>query len=369
MVAWGVRAVVHVLSSLGLGGQEMLVQRLAARQARRGWSVAVVSLETAPAEATLAAALGADGIAVHQVPKRAGVDRTMPLTMGRLLHRLRPDVVHTHNPLPLIYAAWPAALVGARVIHTKHGANPARGANLWARRAAARAVDAFVAVSPHTAAQARAARECAGAKLHTIVNGVDTERFAPNAAWRRAHRVAWGVDNDTCVFISVGRLDENKNHQLLVAAFAAVAGMAGAAVKLVVVGDGPTRAALERQAAALGVASSVVFLGRRADTHELLAAADVFALTSQSEGMPLAAAEAMACGLPVVATDVGGMRDLVGSCGVLVPLEVDALAETLTQCYREPSVRRGWGASARLRVEGAFSLTAMEQAYADLYAR
>ncbi len=369
MVPWRVLTVVHVLSSLGMGGQEMLVLRLAAAQRARGWDVGVVSLETAPA--ALANAFAAAGVPVHVAAKRAGLDATLPARLLRLLRTLRPKIVHTHNPLPLIYAAWPARLVGARVIHTKHGKNPAVGANLRARRAAAVAVEAFVAVSAGTAAQAREAHECGAAKLTTIVNGIDVARFVPDAAARARWRAAWGLADataDACVVISVGRLDDNKHHAMLLAAVAALPPALAARVRVVLIGEGPLHGALAAQAARLRLADQVSLLGRRDDVPELLAAADVFALTSRSEGLPLAVAEAMACGLPVVGTDVGGMRDVVGDCGALVAsADTAALTAALGQLVADGGLRASLGAAARARAVAQFSLATMAEAYEALY--
>lgn len=369
MVPWRVLSVVHVLSSLGMGGQEMLVLRLAAAQRAQGWDVRVVSLATAaPA---LADAFATAGVPVHEVAKHAGLDPTLPVRLARLLRTLRPKIVHTHNPLPLIYAAWPARLAGARVIHTKHGKNPAAGANLLARRTAAVAVEAFVAVSDGTAAQARSAHECAAGKLTTIVNGIDVARFVPDAAARARWRAAWGLADGTaeaCVVMSVGRLDANKDHAMLLAAVAALPAALAARVRVVLIGEGPRHGALVAQAAALGLADRVRLLGRRDDVPELLAAADLFALTSRSEGLPLAVAEAMACGLPVVGTDVGGMRDVVGACGALVPSQdVAALTAALTRLLVDDGLRATLGVAARARAVDQFSLATMAAAYEALY--
>ncbi|MBK9073087.1 MAG: glycosyltransferase [Myxococcales bacterium] len=362
-------SVVHVLSSLGMGGQEMLVLRLAAAQRAQGWDVRVVSLATAaPA---LADAFATAGVPVHVVAKQAGLDVALPVRLARLLRTLRPKIVHTHNPLPLIYAAWPARLAGARVIHTKHGKNPAVGANLIARRTAAAAVEAFVAVSEGTAAQARLARECATGKLTTIVNGIDVTRFVPDPAARMKWRAAWGpVDAaaDVCVVISVGRLDENKHHAMLLAAVAALPAEVAARVRVMIIGEGPLHDALAAQALALGLADRVRLMGRRDDVAELLAAADLFALTSRSEGLPLAVAEAMACGLPIVGTDVGGMRDVVGDCGALVTSEdAPALTVELARLIAGDELRATLGALARARAVAQFSLATMATEYEALY--
>src|SRR6185312_11267814 len=120
------------------------------------------------------------GIAVDRVEKRGGLDPTLVLRLARALRKLRADVVHTHNPLPLVYGAPAARLIGAAAIHTKHGKNPSGRANRLLRRAAAQLAHAFVAVSDTTATQAREQREMPETRLHVIPNGIRLDRYTPD---------------------------------------------------------------------------------------------------------------------------------------------------------------------------------------------
>jgi glycosyltransferase involved in cell wall biosynthesis len=175
--------VAHVLSSYGMGGQERVALDLAAGQTALGHAVMAVSLAPLP-DGPLAADFAAHGVGVRTVTKRGGFDATLPARLAWLFLRERVEIVHTHNPQPLIYGALAARLSGAGAVHTKHGANPDGGRRLVLRRAAARLTGAYVAVSETTADIARQNREVPERKLRTIPNGIDLSRFATDAAAR-----------------------------------------------------------------------------------------------------------------------------------------------------------------------------------------
>src|SRR4051794_36099916 len=164
--------VAHVLSSLRVGGGERVALDLAGGQAEASHQVMVVSLSPPP-DGPLDQAFLGRGVAVHRVSKRRGVDLTLLPRLAALFRRQQVDVVHTHNRLPLIYAAAAGRLAGAVVVHTRHG--PGRGTRgqrgLW--RGAGRLLHAYVAGSPGVLGLARAPRGCGPAKLRGIENGID----------------------------------------------------------------------------------------------------------------------------------------------------------------------------------------------------
>src|SRR5580704_11042251 len=293
-----VLSIVHVLSSFGVGGQERVALDLAIGQRARGHHVSVLSLAPPP-DGAMADEFREHGIAVDRVVKREGIDATLVPRLARALRTHAAEVVHTHNPLPLIYAAPAARLVGAAAIHTKHGANPGSRGHHLLRRAAARCVHAFVAVSDTTAEQARAQRDVAETRLHTIANGIRLDRYHPDATVRAATRAELGL-GDAWVVGTVGRLDSYKNQAMLVRAMAP---LLSSQVRLVIVGDGPTRDVVEAEVAKLRDPKCVVMTGRRMDVPRLMPAFDVFALSSQTEGLPLVVPEAMAAGLPIATTN------------------------------------------------------------------
>src|SRR5689334_5779285 len=271
----------------------------------------------------------AAGIPVGRVVKRDGLDPTLVPRLANALLERHADVVHTHNPLPLIYGAPAARLAGAAAIHTKHGINPGSRGHRWLRRAAAGFVHEFVAVSATTAAQARVQHDTALGKLHTIPNGIRLDRYAPDSEARAAARVELGL-GDAWVVGTVGRLDPIKNQAMLVRAMAP---LLSSHVRLVIVGEGDARPEIEAAIAALPEPRWVVMAGRRMDVPRLIHAFDVFALSSSSEGLPLVVPEAMAAALPIVTTGVGGLPDVVDdrSTGRVVPVDEQALAAALAE--------------------------------------
>jgi glycosyltransferase involved in cell wall biosynthesis len=311
--------IVHVLSSFGMGGQERVALDLARTQKRAGHDVLAISLAGEP-HGPLADEFRAAGARVLSAPKRRGVDVGLVPQLAATFLLERVNVVHTHNPQPLIYAAPAGRIARKRVVHTKHGINPDKGRRLVLRRAAARFAHMYVAVSELTAQASRDAHEVPERKLRVINNGVDLSRFpGVDAAARAAVRAELGIPADAFVIGTVGRLSSEKDHALLVRAAAPVV---GPDVHVVIVGGGEQENALRAQIAMLpnGASASVHLAGLRRDVPRVLAAFDVFALSSRLEGLPLVLPEAMAMQLPVVATAVGGVPNVVrdGETGWLV---------------------------------------------------
>lgn len=357
-------SIVHVLSSYGVGGQERVALDLAIGQKSRGHEVSVISLAPAP-DGAMAAEFTAAGISVGRVEKRDGLD---PILVPRLALALRDrhaDVVHTHNPMSLIYGAPAARLARAVVIHTKHGMNPGGPGNRLLRRTAARLVDKFVAVSDTTAAQARAQRDTASAKLHTILNGIRLDRYTPDAEARAAVRRELGLGS-AWVVGTVGRLDAAKNQAMLVRAMAPIL---SSRVRLVIVGEGNARPEVEAAIAALPDPRWVVMTGRRMDVPRIVQAFDVFALSSRTEGLPLVVPEAMSAGLPIVTTGVGGLPSVVDDhvTGLVVPNDERALAAALAALEVDRDRARAMGARARTVALSRFGYDVMVDAYLALY--
>jgi glycosyltransferase involved in cell wall biosynthesis len=358
-------SIVHVLSSFGVGGQERVALDLAIGQKARGHQVAVISLAPAP-DGAMADEFREHGIAVDRVVKRGGgLDPTLVPRLARALRRHRADVVHTHNPLPLIYGAPAARLARAAAIHTKHGVNPGGRGHRLLRRAAAQLAHAFVAVSDTTFDQAKAQRDAPSARMHTIANGIRLDRYHPDPEARAAARVELGL-GDAWVVGTVGRLDAYKNQALLVRAMAP---LLSSDVRLVIVGDGPARADVEAEVAKLREPRWVVMTGRRMDVPRLIPAFDVFALSSKTEGLPLVVPEAMAAGLPIVTTSVGGLPSVIdeGKTGMLVPVEEAALRNALAALVDDRPLARTMGERARETALDRYSADRMVEAYLDLY--
>jgi glycosyltransferase involved in cell wall biosynthesis len=380
--------VAHVLSSFGMGGQERVAFDLAVSQLRAGWHVTALSLAPPP-DGPLAAELRAAGAAVERVARpKPGVDPGLIIRLARWLRRHRVDLVHTHNRMALIYGAPAGRLAGAAVVHTKHGKNPRGGTRLIAGNLAGRLVHAFVAVSEETAAVARQRREVAERRLHVIPNGIELGRFHPDPEARARVRRELGIGAGDWVIGTVGRIAAEKNHALLLRAAAPLltkaaprspAAPPGSRVHLIVAGDGPLLPALTELAGSLGITASAHLLGMRRDVPEILNALDVFAMSSDTEGLPLVVLEAMATGLPVVSTRVGGIANVIetgqetgqtGQTGFLVPAgDEQALRERLAQLTADRAAARAFGERARVVAVTHYSAARMQREYLELYAR
>lgn len=357
--------IVHVLSSLKMGGQERVALDLAAAQVKRGHRVAALSIAPLP-HGELAPRFEAAGARVLSAPKGEGFDAGLVARLARLFARERFDVVHTHNPQPLAYAAPAGRLARATVVHTKHGKNPATGRKLWLRRATGHLAHAYVAVSEATAEVARANHECSPRRLHVIPNGVDLEAFKPDPQGRRAARAELGIPEDAWVVGTVGRVSAEKDHPLLVRA---AGPLLGPKARLVIVGDGDEMPAARE--AARPFSPWVTLTGMRHDVPRLLASFDVFALSSRSEGLPLALLEGMASGLAVVSTDVGGVGEVVdrGAAARLVAAgDEAALRSALAGLLASPDLTRDLAARARARA-AHYAADRVVDAYLALYTR
>jgi glycosyltransferase involved in cell wall biosynthesis len=358
--------IAHVLSSFGLGGQERVALDLARTQVEAGHEVIAISLAPPP-EGPCAALFRDAGVRVETVAKRLRVDPTLPVRLGRYLGRAGVSIVHTHNPHALIYGAPAALVAGAAAIHTKHGMNPDTPRRVWLRRTAGKLARAHVAVTPSLARVALKSGDCDGTRLHVVPNGVDLTRFKPSRRARAQVRLELGIPGDAWVVGTVGRLAPEKDQALLVDA---MADQLGEHRQLVLVGDGPERAAIANRVAATGRSRHVHMTGARSDVQNLLAAFDAFALTSRTEGLPLVLLEAMAMGLPVVSTAVGGIPDLVEHrvTGFLLPSgDVARLSRQLSLLSTDFSLSRQIGEAARRTVLERYSLTRMANDYEALY--
>jgi glycosyltransferase involved in cell wall biosynthesis len=327
----------------------------------------VISLET-----TLDGALGPGfsraGVKVLRIAKRPrGFDLSLFPRILAALVRDGVDVVHTHNQLPLIYASPVGRIARARVVHTEHGRHPGTARQLMLRRLGARACHALVCVSQPTLDYAVEIDLAPRSALRVILNGTDVRAFRRDPERRAAARAAWGVGEDAVVIGTVGRMAPVKNHALLVRA---AAPLLGEHATLVIAGDGSERAATEALAAELGVADRVRLLGEIDDVPTALSGFDLFALSSRSEGLPMALTEAMSASLPVVATAVGGVPNVVkdGETGLLAPAgDVEQLRARLRELVDDPAKRDEMGKAALADAERRYSLARMAREYMALY--
>jgi glycosyltransferase involved in cell wall biosynthesis len=339
---------------------------LARLQRAAGHDVFAFSIAPGP-EGPIAAVFRSRGVFSETIAKRARVDPTLSVRLATHLRRHRVNVVHTHNPHALVYGAPAARLAGAVAIHSKHGMNPDTPRRQWLRRTAARLVDAFVAVTPTLARKAIEQRDCESSRLHVISNGIDVARFAPSPHRRRKVREELRIPDDVWVIGTVGRLSPEKDQALLIDAMGP---LLSERRRLVIVGDGAEQDALRKRIASLPGSPYVIVLGERDDIESILCAFDAFAMTSRTEGLPLVLLEAMATGLPVVSTTVGGVPDLVKHrvTGLLVRAGDRAqLTRDLELLSSDSVLSSKLGEAGRRDVLERHSVERMAHDYAALY--
>ena len=362
--------ILHVVENLERGGLERMVIDLVGVQHAAGHRCRVICLFQPGA---LAGELEAQAISVHACGKRGGFDLAALRRLRGWLRASPGAVVHTHNANAHYHTA--AAALGlpiARLVNTRHGMGAAqpRSRGEWLYRRAMRRTDTVAAVCE--AARARFAQQGVSPRggLLSVPNGIRIDRFSPASEEHRAALCSdLGLAPGTRLIGTVGRLNPVKDQATLLRAFARLRGEF-ADTALVLVGDGALRTTLEAQATALGIGDAVCFLGDRDDVCKLLQGFDVFALSSLSEGYSMALLEACASGLPIVATDVGGNREIVvdGRNGRLVPpARDDALAEAFAAMLRDAAGTAAMGCAGRDWALREASIETMAGRYDTLY--
>ncbi|QTL05146.1 glycosyltransferase [Aquabacter sp. L1I39] len=344
---------VQIVQRLSPGGIETLSLDLASRLPgvnpvlSLDWSTAQIRAHW-PATASFS---------VEGLEKPAGLQPAFVLRLARRLRALKPRAVVTHHIGPLLYGGLAARLAGVPVVaYVEH--------DVWhygapRRRQMARVLSALVrprvvAVSEGVAKVVRGGMPCC--RVRVIRNAIDTDRFRP--ADQNAARESLGLPLRVPLVGTAGRMEEVKGHDVLIAAMTKLPG-----VHLALVGHGSREGALRAQAAALGLANRVIFLGHRGDMPAVYPAFDVMCLPSRNEGLPLSVLEAQACGVPVVASRVGSVEE--GICpesGELVPPgDPAALAGALQTTLQAPRP-----ADLRAFVLDHFSWDRMVAAYEEL---
>lgn len=355
--------VLHIVLGLEIGGLEKFVLDLV-RDCQKHVAPQILCLQKK-------GSLGEEisGVPILELHASDGFKFSSVLDVARIIKKSNVDIIHTHNPAPHFYGALAGFLTGVPVLNTKHGRNyPGSRKKVFLNRLSTVLTSKVVPVSHEAADVCRSIEKIHEKKIHPIWNGVDVGTFSPGNGDKRL-LATLGMSQDDQVVGIVARLSPEKNHSCLLRAFAKVKNdLEGG--RLLVVGDGVLRGQLESEAKSLGIGDRVVFAGSRHDVPGLLRECDIFALSSKTEGLPLTVLEAMACGLPVVATDVGGISEAVldGETGFLVSSDdCIAMGSSLKALLKDAVLRRKMGAAGRKRVEKYFDSRMTAQRYVDLY--
>ena len=370
--------VAHIVFSFAVGGLENGVVNLVNRLPPQRWRHAIIALTTIAPE--FCRRLRPDDVRLIELHKGPGHLARLYPALSRLFRELRPAIVHTRNLGPL-EAQVPAAIAGVPVrVHGEHGWDVhdlagARRRYQLMRRLYRPFVHHYVALSRHLAQYLTGRIGVRENDVSQIYNGVDTERFCPAASGRARIDGSPFDDGGLWLVGAVGRLEPVKDQTNLARAFVRAVRSDSEArrrMRLVVAGDGSLREGVHAILADGGVSDLAWLAGERADVPDVLRGLDLFALPSLAEGVSNTILEAMASGLPVVATRVGGNAELVddGRTGTLVPpADGGALGDALLSYFRDPAAARRHGEAGRERAERQFGLDRMVAEYDSLYRR
>lgn len=370
--------IAHVVYSFAVGGLENGVVNLVNRMPEEAYRHTIVSLTGASPE--FSGRIKRRDVEIHALAKPAGHAVKIYPGLLRLFSRLKPAIVHTRN-LAALEAVVPAWLAGVPVrIHGEHGRDvhdldgTSRKYRLL-RRLYRPFVSRYIALSRDLEAYLRDGVGVPASRISQLYNGVDTMRFRPAVGGREPIAGSPFNDPECWVVGTVGRMQAVKHQTALARAFVIAHRAdpeAARRLRLVMVGDGPLRAESAALLEESGLAGHAWLPGERAGIDAVMRGLDCFALPSLAEGISNTILEAMASGLPVVATDVGGNAELVeqGVTGMLVPSDdPQALAEAILAYFREPARARRHGAAGRGAAENRFSLDGMVARYMAVYDR
>ncbi len=368
--------IAHVVHRFGVGGLENGVVNLINRMPADKWRHAVIAL-TDVSEA-FCARIQRDGVVYRSLQKPAGHLVTQYPALVRLFRELQPTIVHTRNlaALEASVPAW-AASVPLRV-HGEHGwdVHDLGGRSRkyrWVRRFYRPFIDRYVALSRDLARYLVSGVGLRPDRVIQIYNGVDTKRFAPGGTTRGPISGCPFEDPHLWLVGTVGRMEAVKDQLNLTRAFIRAGEIAPAArrhLRLVMIGEGSLRMEALRMLQQAGLAALAWLPGERSDVPEIMRGLDCFVLPSLAEGISNTILEAMASGLPVIATRVGGNAELIapGTTGQLVPAaDPDALARAMLDYYFDRETARRHAKAARCAAEANFALDTMVERYGEVY--
>ena len=362
------KRILHVIATMPVGGAENVLLTTLRRLDRTQYHSVVCCLQDKGVLGAEVEKLGVKLIELHKLQK-GGWDRSIIDDLVDVIQREKIDLVHGHLYHANLYARFAAKCAKVPSVITVHNTYAKRK---WHRQLLnwylARSTARIIAVSDSIRDDVIRFDRVSPDRVITILNGIDTERSQSSLTLAEA-RSRLQLPLDAKVLVTIGRLVEQKGHTILLQALHQLQQNGSHDIYAVLVGDGPWRQRLQEQAAALGLEQHVRFLGTRTDIGDILRAADLYVMPSLWEGLGLALLEGMAAGLPVLASRVGGMVEVLGEgqYGYLVPTnDVNALVQQLSLLLA-PGTDLGAMALAAQRRVADFSATKMVSAISDVY--
>lgn len=358
--------ILFIITGLGVGGAERQVVDVADALSERGHEIRICYL-TGPA-LTIPKSQGIELIGLQMKKSVRGFIKAY-LSLRRIIRYFEPDVVHSHMfHANIITRLVRLTMYIPRLICTAHNTNEGGKFRMLAYRMTGRLADVSTNVSEEAVLAFETKGAVAPGAMIPVENGIDTVRFHPSIASRTALRKKNKVDDNTKVIVAVGRLSPAKDYPNLLQAYVDVLQKFDNTL-LWIIGEGGLKNVLIEEAIKLGISDHVHFLGIQENVEDWLNAADIFVLSSAWEGFSLVVAEAMACEKVVVATDAGGVKEVLGDAGYLVPPRNPiALAEALKQALTLNSYEvKAIGKKARERVVKLYSLERVVTRWLEIY--
>lgn len=357
----------YITDSLNIGGLEVLLLEFLKRIDREKYNPFVCTFTR---NSVLIKEFQDIGVPVEVIEKRDGIDYTLPLRLAKVFKRDKIDLIHTHNVAPWLYGTVAAIITKIpHLVHTEHSNVSSNHKRLFiAEKYLAKYTDIIIADSESVANYLINKQGISSKKVVTILNGIDIDKYRREIDVNRKRKEIGLNQNDLIIGI-VARLVPVKNHLCLLKAFSLLKSKLGN-VKLVIVGDGELRDDLERYVRDNELDKEVLFLGNRRDVPELLKIFDLFVLPSLSEGLSITLLEAMASGIPIVATDVGGNSEIIGNneAGILIPPDsVETLFEAMLYLLTNKDRADKLGKAGIQRATQLFSLSHMVKRYEQIY--
>jgi glycosyltransferase involved in cell wall biosynthesis len=360
--------VLHVLANLGAGGAERMAVHIVLGLDRQRFEPAVVAY-SGRFGSDLEQQLDQAGLQTWFLGKGSGFDARTYYRLHRVFKEFRPDIVHTH--VHVMRYAFPSLVYfkPRLMVHTVNNIaeREIEPRARWLQRLAYRRGVIPVAVAQEVAASME--RLYGIGNCRVVWNCIPTDLYASPGTPREVWRAKQGFSEEDVLFVCVARFAAQKNHALLINAFAQ-GPASDPRAHLVLAGEGALRAQLQERVNKLGLTNRIHFLGLRTDIPDVLGAADAFTLSSDYEGNPLSVIEAMAAGLPIISTAVGGVPELLqnGKEGFIVqPGDAEELSAAMMTLLKDRGLRRTMGAAAAARAKDKFDVSAMVRAYEELY--
>ena len=348
--------ILFVLPTLGTGGSEQVVFKLCLHLKSKYRPIIAAFRDGALREK-----IEASGIVVYVLNRKAGIDLSLVVSLVKIIKMNKIRVANSHHFVSLFYLYWATRYTGIAHIHTEHSKWEMEGLSSfwnWWFRFFLKKIEFVTAVSNETYLYLKNHYSVADGHLELAINGIDIEQFK-NAKNEAVSRESLGLDANDFIIGCVGNLRDEKNQALLITALSILKKISACSYKLILVGDGACREKLKKLSDKLDVREDVLFLGVQHQTQRFYGVFDLYCLVSHYEGLPLTLLEAMASKVPVVGTDVLGIREVIRHevNGILTPdNDAYALAEVITSKCHDPDTRNRYVRAGLRLVEEGYNL-------------